>query len=270
MMMTRSPLRRVLLRLRHGGLRWLWWALRDRIAPLHPDLLPQARAALAAKSGLEIGGPSRIFGHRGALPVYAWADRLDNVNFAAETAWECGLRDGSPFPFHAHKRPGVQRIREATHLNGLADESFDFVVSSHCLEHLANPLGALQEWHRVTRTGGCLVVILPDPTRTFDHRRSVTTLDHLRMDRARGTSEEDRTHFAEVLALHDLALDPEAGDPTAFRIRVNNNAVQRCVHHHVFDEALLIAALHETGWAPLAVETFAPIHIGALARKAAP
>lgn len=246
---------------------WLWWALRDRIAPLHPIMLPQARASLTGKYGLEIGGPSRIFTPRGALPVYAWAERLDNVNFAADTAWGRGLRDGSPFVFSRHKPPGIQWIREAGCLHGVSDQSFDFVVSSHCLEHLANPLGALQEWRRVTWTGGCLLVILPDPARTFDHRRPLTTLEHLREDQAQCTPENDRTHFAEVLTLHDLGLDPGAGSPAAFVVRVGDNAAQRCVHHHVFDEALLDAALRETGWSPIAIERFAPIHIGALARE---
>jgi hypothetical protein len=98
----------------------------------------------------------------------------------------------------------------------------------------------------------------------------VTTLAHLKEDRAKCMAEDDQTHFAEVLALHDLALDPGAGNAAAFAARVGDNAAQRCVHHHVFDEALLNAALGDTGWAPIAIERFAPLHIGALARKEAP
>jgi SAM-dependent methyltransferase len=264
------PARRLLLRLRHGGLRWLWPALRERIAPARPSFWRQARAAALDGRGLEIGGPSRIFGRGGALPVYHWAESLDNVNFATDTAWESGLRDGGAFRFNTRKSPGRQWLREATALTRLPAGEYAFVATSHCLEHLANPLGALEEWGRVTRTGGHLLVIVPDPARTFDHRRPVTSLEHLRADRARRMSEDDSTHFTEVLALHDATLDPDAGDTAAFRARVEGNAQARCVHHHVFDEELLGAVLHEAGWHPLAVERFPSIHLGALARKEMP
>jgi len=256
-------------RLRHRGLRWLWYALRDRVAPVHPRFLPFAREAILHRSGLEIGGPSRLFGPRGALPVYDWVAQLDNVNFATDTRWECELSDGGPFRFNRCKPPGHQWLREATDLRGLADSSFDCIVSSHCLEHVANPLGALAEWARVTKPGGHLLLVLPDPPRTFDHRRPVTSLDHLHADRAANTPESDTTHFAEVLSLHDLRLDPDAGTTEDFAARVGANASTRCIHHHVFDEALVSAALREAGWEPLAVERFAPIHLGALARKGA-
>jgi SAM-dependent methyltransferase len=265
-----SMLRRLGCRLRHGGTAWVWAALCDRLRPIRPACRSQVKAAFAGHRGLEIGGPSSIFRPRGALPVYDWADGIDNMNFSAETAWEHGLRDGGPYRFHRRKPAGRQWIREAEDLSGFADGGYEFVMSSHCLEHVANPLGALREWWRVTRAGGWLLVILPDPTRTFDHRRPVTALDHLRKVWARSTPEDDRTHFAEVIALHDLALDPDAGDPAAFRSRVDQNAAHRCVHHHVFDGALLGAALRETGWTPLAVERFAPLHLAALARKEIP
>lgn len=262
-----SPARRLLHRLRHSGANWLWGALRDRLVPVRPVFWELARTAILDRRGLEIGGPSRIFRRRGALPAYEWATSVDNVNFATETAWEHGLGDGGPFPFHPRKPPGSQWLREAANLAGIADGCYDVALSSHCLEHLANPLAALDEWRRVTKPNGCLLVIVPDSIRTFDHHRPVTTLQHLRDDRARRVMEDDRTHFHEVLALHDLALDPDAGDAEAFRTRVEQNAQHRCVHHHIFDERLLEAALREAGWQPVAVERFLPVHLGALAQK---
>lgn len=268
-MSTASPLRRLWHRLRGGDLRGLAAAVGARVRPPRLRCAAAVEAAVRGGCGLEIGGPSRIFGPRGLAAVYASAARLDNVNFAAQTAWETALRDGGPFVFHPGRPAGTQRLREAGALHGLPDAGFDFVVSSHCLEHLGNPLGALREWRRVTRPGGHLCVVVPDPAHSFDHRRPVTPLAHLEADAARGTAEDDATHFAEVLALHDLARDPGAGTREEFAERVARNAEFRCVHHHVFDTALLAAALARAGWDVLATETAAPVHLAALARRPA-
>ena len=41
------------------------------------------------------------------------------------------------------------------------DESQDYVYSSHCLEHIKDPTPPLQEWFRVVKTGGFLIVTVP-------------------------------------------------------------------------------------------------------------
>jgi SAM-dependent methyltransferase len=40
---------------------------------------------------------------------------------------------------------------------------FDFVFSSHCLEHLANPIAALEHWIARLKVGGVLFLYLPHP-----------------------------------------------------------------------------------------------------------
>jgi SAM-dependent methyltransferase len=59
------------------------------------------------------------------------------------------------------------------------DCSYDFVVSSHVLEHFSNPIGALLEWDRVIRPGGVIFAIVPHKERTADSTRERTTLEHL-------------------------------------------------------------------------------------------
>ena len=50
---------------------------------------------------------------------------------------------------------------DAQYLAGIADESFDFVYSSHCLEHMYAVRIALQNWFRVVRKGGYLLLAIP-------------------------------------------------------------------------------------------------------------
>lgn len=59
------------------------------------------------------------------------------------------------------------------------DESQDFVVSSHVLEHFPDPIGALVEWNRVVRPGGTIFMIVPHKERTFDREFDRTPLEHL-------------------------------------------------------------------------------------------
>lgn len=47
-------------------------------------------------------------------------------------------------------------------MSGVADGSFDFVHSSHCLEHLDDPAVALGNWIRICKPGGHLVIVVPD------------------------------------------------------------------------------------------------------------
>src|SRR5882672_7208044 len=47
-------------------------------------------------------------------------------------------------------------------LAGVPNDAFDFVYSSHTLEHLENPALALRNWSRVLAPGGHLILFLPD------------------------------------------------------------------------------------------------------------
>lgn len=68
---------------------------------------------------------------------------------------------------------------DATTLAGLVSGVFDFVHSSHCLEHLADPMGALENWLRVTKPGGHVIVIVPDE-QLYEHETwpSIFNMDH--------------------------------------------------------------------------------------------
>lgn len=54
------------------------------------------------------------------------------------------------------------RVADATRLEPYADEEFDFVFLTGSLEHMVDHLGALKAVHRVLRTGGVVVVAVPN------------------------------------------------------------------------------------------------------------
>ncbi len=67
----------------------------------------------------------------------------------------------------------------------LPDESEDFVVSAHVIEHFPDPIKALKEWYRIVRPGGYIFMIVPHKERTFDRDFPRTTLQEL-LDRHEG------------------------------------------------------------------------------------
>jgi len=54
------------------------------------------------------------------------------------------------------------------------DAPLDFVIASHVLEHIPNPIGWLQQVAEILRVGGVLSLVLPDKRFCFDARRLVT------------------------------------------------------------------------------------------------
>ncbi len=59
----------------------------------------------------------------------------------------------------------------------LPDKSYDFVISSHVVEHFYDPIGALLEWKRVAKK--YIFIIVPHKERTFDKDKPVTTVAEL-------------------------------------------------------------------------------------------
>ena len=125
---------------------------------------------------------------------------------------------------------------------------YDFLISSDCLEHIANPLKALLEWARIIKNGAPMLLVLPNKVQNFDNKRQFTTIEHILQDFNQNIGEDDLTHLPEVLSLHDLLLDPDAGTFENFTRRSLDNFNNRCIHHHVFHIPLIEIMLTHVGF----------------------
>jgi SAM-dependent methyltransferase len=219
----------------------------------------------AGKKGLEIGGPSSLFSLKGYFPVYLYAKQVDGVNYSNDTSWEGRIEEG--YNYHYHTKTGRQFIREATHLENIAPASYDFVLSCHSLEHVANPLKAIQEWKRVLKPSGLLVLVLPDKRYTFDVNRPYTTLQHLLDDYKINRGEDDSTHFDEILRLHEFGKDEGAGSKEVLAARLKTNLTSRYVHHHVFSFELVDEMLNYFTFEKIYQQEAHPFHLITIARK---
>lgn len=191
-----------------------------------------------SKSGLEVGGPSRVFRDKGFIPLYKIVKELDGCNFSNTTIWEGNIVNGENYNYYKNKK-GIQYISEASDLSFIPDSKYDFVISSNCLEHVANPLKAVEEWIRVIKKDGFLLLVLPKKEYCFDRNRPYTTFSHLLSDFQNNVKEDDLTHMNEIIELHDLKKDKHAGSPEQFRERSLKNIENRALHHHVFSIPVL-------------------------------
>lgn len=90
---------------------------------------------------------SRIFRGRG-IDIGAGSDNLDRDRLftAIESCEDFDRQHGDA--------QEIQHVRTAG--------AYDFVYSSHCLEHMHDPVAALKAWFELVRPGGYLVVVVPD------------------------------------------------------------------------------------------------------------
>lgn len=169
-------------------------------------------------------------------------------------------------------------------LRAFDDESFDAVVASHVLEHLADPIAAIGEIHRVLRPGGLAAIVMPDRHRTFDRVREPTTLAHLLHEHDRGITEVDDEHirgFCEAIwAQEPIHPEPVRSwhDPAALDAGRYDLHRRRSIHVHCWsaDEFIvLLSGLVAGGLGWELVDQFlaedsepASIEFGVLLRRA--
>jgi SAM-dependent methyltransferase len=85
------------------------------------------------------------------------------------SAWEKALLEGVGIdigcgsnPVTAHAKRFDLEDGDANCITDYVFEQFDFVFSSHCLEHMRNPHEAIQEWWQLVKPGGHFILIVPD------------------------------------------------------------------------------------------------------------
>jgi SAM-dependent methyltransferase len=102
----------------------------------------------------------------------AVARRLHDTRFVSRYFRGFGIDIGSGSdPLHHYQTlfPGILGVAswdkeqgDAQTMGGVADNIYDFVHSSHCLEHLEYPSEALKNWIRICKPGGHVIVVVPD------------------------------------------------------------------------------------------------------------
>lgn len=133
------------------------------------------------------------------FPLSAMATRWcqgDGLEIGASAHNSFGLRAKNVAPkddedFEFYKKAQIELCGEFSPVDIWAEGdsipleccSQDFIISSHCIEHMPDPVGAIREWYRLVRPGGIIYVVVPlRDALESDKGRELTTLQHLQED----------------------------------------------------------------------------------------
>jgi SAM-dependent methyltransferase len=131
-------------------------------------------------------------------------------------------------------------VDDGERLESFPDESLDFVIANHFIEHSEDPIQTFTSHLRVIRPGGVLFMAVPDKRATFDHPRAVTSLEHLIRDHTDGPEVSRREHYLEWARLVDNVPDSEVE-----RHADEQEARRFSIHFHVFTpDSFLQLLLH--------------------------
>jgi SAM-dependent methyltransferase len=126
----------------------------------------------------------------------------------------------------------VDLVTDAQRLAGIESGSQDFAAANQVLEHLENPLLAMENILRVVKPGGIVFLSLPDKRHTFDSGRPVTSFEHILEDYRRGPEASREAHYREWMELVEKVAPEEAAE----RLNILMNVLHYPIHFHVWTQ----------------------------------
>ena len=118
-------------------------------------------------------------------------------------------------------------------LETIADNTQDFVIANHFIEHCQDTIGTIQNMLRVLKPGGILYSAIPDKRVSFDIDRDITSIDHMWRDHIEGPAGSKREHFESwVRHVGHYTDTVEIAEHTDRLIEMDYS-----IHYHVFTQA---------------------------------
>ncbi len=186
---------------------------------------------------LEVGGPTILFKEGSLFHLYDILEHLDSLNlYDLQNSFITIKSDNCIFSDIFNKIEDI-------------DKKYDVIISSHLIEHIANPINFLNSLTKLLKPGGHIISFIPNKVAFWDKVRDTTTMSHLIQDFENNVTECDKTHTQENLNIldHPYKLNPNHPDiapNTTYEYMCNMNENYRIMHHHCFD-LQLVQQLHE-------------------------
>jgi len=181
-------------------------------------------------SGIEIGGLNYPLMVKPGV-VVKYLDRVsvdDHVNILTEISKDDVVR--------------VDIIDDGETLATIEDNSQDFVIGNHFIEHTRNPILAIKNALRVLKQGGVIFMAIPDKRYTFDFNREITTFKHLEKDFIDGPDWSEEGHYLDFVknTEHGEGKNIEEIKDVVEELKKKNFSI----HYHVWDHDSMIEMFH--------------------------
>jgi 2-polyprenyl-3-methyl-5-hydroxy-6-metoxy-1,4-benzoquinol methylase len=121
-------------------------------------------------------------------------------------------------------------------LETIKNNSQNFIIANHFIEHCQDPIGAIANLLRVLKPNGILYLAVPDKRYSFDCDRSITPLEHLLRDYQESPAWSKRQHFEEWVRLVNKTEDEDQA-----QWQINElMRIDYSIHYHVWTQVEFI------------------------------
>jgi len=134
----------------------------------------------------------------------------------------------------------VDIIDDGERLFTIPNDSQDFIVANHMLEHCMNPIQTIETFLSKLRPGGIIYIGIPDKRFSFDRDRDLTTFNHLRDDYF-----EKNDHFQHYMEWAKFVNEIKDENEIA-RQAQHLFQMQYSIHFHVWDYNSFVNFLFQT------------------------
>lgn len=124
----------------------------------------------------------------------------------------------------------VDIIDDGEKLTTIDDNSLDFIICNHMLEHCEDPIGTIKNFMQKLKVGGVVYLVIPDKRSCFDKDRELTSFEHCVQDHLQGPETSRYNHYLEWAKLVDKVSEEKIIS------EANKNMTKGLnIHFHVWD-----------------------------------
>jgi len=122
-----------------------------------------------------------------------------------------------------------EAIGNVNDTDSAAGAQYDFLISSHVIEYMPNPLLSLRKWARAVKPSGLIYLVVSDKRSTANTQRVRTMLEHIILDYQQPSLERDFEHYLD----HATRVQNKKGVQAIARAkRLVENDYN--IHYHTF------------------------------------
>ncbi|MDX1949957.1 MAG: methyltransferase domain-containing protein [Rickettsiales bacterium] len=130
-------------------------------------------------------------------------------------------------------------VSNAETLEKVRNESQDYIIACHVLEHFENPILAINNFYRVLKNGGIAYIIVPDKNFCFDKNRELTKFEDIVSDYQNGGKTSRKEHYRDwLLNVENLTDEKEIAKKIEEMDKSDFN-----IHFHVWDNTSFLKFL---------------------------